>query len=517
MRISAFLLLTILLITFSVSLNARIIHVPADSLSIQGGISGAVHGDTVLVATGTYVENIDFIGKAITVLGEYGADSTVIDGGDAGTVVLFASGEGPGSVLDGFTLTNGSGYLCNFQGYYGGGVFCDDSSPTIRNCLIDDNRADGLFGPGSGGGIACFNGSSPMIADNIITNNRAEGISSARGGGIYCTDSSPTIARNTISQNSSLVTGSQGNGGGIACDSEASPLILGNTITMNSTLYSGGGIYSEDAAPVISGNVISGNYTDPNPYTKGGGIYVAIFYILQSSFISGNIIEDCDAASGGGIYGHGITSWTVSGNTVLNNRSFGTTASAGGGGVYLNNASPDFDLNLVAGNSAQNDGGGLYCTFKSYPYIVNNTFHGNTAVNRGGGLNCFNDTQPVVINTIFWGDSAPTGPEINLSSPAQPSNLFISYSDVEGGQSSVNVDSGCQLHWLNGMIDADPIFADPGEPDYNLRSGSPCIYSGDPAYDAPRGGACVVDMGAIEYWQGISCRKRNPAGSMTVP
>jgi len=46
--------------------DAATIHVPADYGTIQEAIDAAVGGDTVLVAPGTYVENIDFLGKAIT-------------------------------------------------------------------------------------------------------------------------------------------------------------------------------------------------------------------------------------------------------------------------------------------------------------------------------------------------------------------------------------------------------------------------------------------------------------------
>ena len=105
------ILLFALLLTWLVpgSLQAAVIRVPQDFSTIQGAIDAAVNGDTVRVAPGTYIENIDFLGKAITVASETGPDVTIIDGSSsvAGSVVSFTSGEGPTSVLNGFTVQNG--------------------------------------------------------------------------------------------------------------------------------------------------------------------------------------------------------------------------------------------------------------------------------------------------------------------------------------------------------------------------------------------------------------------------
>src|SRR5262249_7974480 len=83
-------------------LSANVIRVPADQPTIQAGINAALNGDTVQVAAGTYSENINFFGKAITIVSEQGAAVTVIDGLARDSVVTFVSGEGPGSVLSGF-------------------------------------------------------------------------------------------------------------------------------------------------------------------------------------------------------------------------------------------------------------------------------------------------------------------------------------------------------------------------------------------------------------------------------
>ena len=60
-----------------------------------------------------------------------GADITVIDGMQSGSVAAFKNYEGKGSVLEGFTLTNGYGLWYNSAAYLGGGICCIKSSPSI--------------------------------------------------------------------------------------------------------------------------------------------------------------------------------------------------------------------------------------------------------------------------------------------------------------------------------------------------------------------------------------------------
>ena len=88
---------------------ASIIHVPGDRPTIQAGINAASSGDIVLVAPGTYIENINFMGKAITVKSSNGPKYTIIDGNGAAPVAAFVSNEGTKSILNGFTLQNGVG------------------------------------------------------------------------------------------------------------------------------------------------------------------------------------------------------------------------------------------------------------------------------------------------------------------------------------------------------------------------------------------------------------------------
>jgi len=103
-----------------------------------GGDRRGPQGAYVSVSPGVYFENIDFHGKDIVLLAS-GPD-TVIDGGGNGSVVRFASGEGPGAILDSFTIRGGAAP-------FGGGILIQDSSPTIiRNVIVGNSAA----GAGSG-------------------------------------------------------------------------------------------------------------------------------------------------------------------------------------------------------------------------------------------------------------------------------------------------------------------------------------------------------------------------------
>ena len=108
------------------------LHVPSEYTTIQEAIDAALDGDAVLVAPGTYIENIDFKGKAITVESDQGPEITIIDGNDSGSVVWFHSGEGQDSILNGFTISNGSD-----SDFGGGGIHCGSNcSPIVINNII---------------------------------------------------------------------------------------------------------------------------------------------------------------------------------------------------------------------------------------------------------------------------------------------------------------------------------------------------------------------------------------------
>ena len=157
---------------------------------IQDCIDAAADGDECVVAPGMYFENINMLGKAVTLRSSDGPDVTTIDANGRGTVIKCISGEGPDTVIEGFTITGG-----NANGDHpddrGGGMRNEASSPTVTSCIFSGNSA------GHAGGM--FNGqqSSPAVTACTFVGNSADatnknGFHVGRGGGMYNLDFTAT-------------------------------------------------------------------------------------------------------------------------------------------------------------------------------------------------------------------------------------------------------------------------------------------------------------------------------------
>ena len=212
---------------FLAGADGRVIHVPGDSATIQGGINGAVDGDTVLVEPGIYVENVTFnvkdivVGSLFLTTGDTSyISSTIIDGDSSGTVVTVENVDDTTAVITGFTVQNGYAHT-------GGGIACSNSNLAINHCIITRNSCFE-----AGGGILC-EASNPVIRHCTITRNSLSGF--WFGTGIYCSNSSPIISHCTISGNGNPIC----HGGGVHCF-DSSPSLTNVRITRNTAEFGGG-------------------------------------------------------------------------------------------------------------------------------------------------------------------------------------------------------------------------------------------------------------------------------------
>ena len=133
--------------------------------TIQAGLSAAVFGDTVTVAGGVYTGagNKDLgVGNGVTLRSENGPAGCIIDCESLGRGFEFLGGEGPDTVVDGFTITNG-------RASAGGGIHVYyNSAPSIVNCVITGNTDTG-----EGGGAIYGIVASPSITNCVIFGNTA--------------------------------------------------------------------------------------------------------------------------------------------------------------------------------------------------------------------------------------------------------------------------------------------------------------------------------------------------------
>ena len=263
--------------------------VPDEYLTIQAAIDAAVDGDAIIVADGTYTgtgnKNLDFGGRAITVRSENGPESTTIDCQNDGRGFYFQTGETQDSVVDGFTIINGSTD-------YGAGIRCDVSNPTINNCIFTNNLATIL-----GGGIHAGS-SSPIVTNCTFEENRG----GEHAGGICCTHSNALISGCVFIGN--VCYNSSGDGGAIWNAADTSATIVNCLFVGNTATESGGAIRNDRSSPTIINCTFNGNST-----RYGGAICNSPY---ASPIITNCIFWSNDASSGDEIDNNGDCHPTIS-------------------------------------------------------------------------------------------------------------------------------------------------------------------------------------------------------------
>ncbi len=406
--------------------------------------------------------------------------------------VVTGSGTDATAILDGFTVTGGHASFGQNYFDYGGGMYNDEGSPTLRNCIFDKNKA--VLG---GGGMYNRGFSAPTLTNCFFTGNVAT----------YW----PQF--------------SDGNGGGMFNAEGSSPTLIDCEFEGNTTRINGGAMYSYEGSSLFEVHAVLINCKFRNNHAgtfgSGGGIY------LRTGFDSGvTRLTDCTfigntAKLGGGMYIERGRAW------FTNCKFFGNVALTGntqGGALWAKTRNNNLRLVgcLFSGNTSDRWGGAIYLDqddLVSEPLLTNCTFSLNKAYGVGGqGGGIYNkEGNALITNCVFWGNEDTFIGGVGNTDESAQIDVFsdvpvVTYSLIQGLQSGGPFDD--PTNTADDPDFADPLGDDtlPGTEDDNLRiqePESPVIDKGDDNAvpmdlqadldGQPRILGDFVDIGAYEY------------------
>ena len=326
-------------------------------------------------------------------------------------------------------------------------LYCDVAIKIYGTLNAEGTQTDSIIFSGKNGsywgGIDFFNSTSSgsQLSYCVISNSASSGI--------YCYESSVSIQNSNIYNNAAYI------GGGIYCN-EANPVIIQNLIQNNCASYAGGGLALRSSTPTLSENTIINNTAE----SRGGGEFFQLSNPAQE-------------------------------NTIVSNN----TSNGFGGGIIFENSNAILYNNLICNNSSikkfESKGGGVFIS-SSNPYLLNSVICNNSSEEYGGGIFCDYSSNPGITNTIIYGNTV-NDEENQVCIEDDSSAPYFSYCDIQGGISSFTGDgSGIAYDAsnYNNIIDSDPFFVNPSSGsgtdyygylgDWSLKTISPCINAGHP-------------------------------------
>jgi len=290
-----------------------------------------------------------------------------------------------------------------------------------------------------------------------------------------------SLLRGITISNGLILVGGDVDGGGL-CIKEASPtiekcIISGNRVISDSHYCLGGGvaIRGESSHPVFDGCTISSNYCNigGTQMGLGGGVYSQN---ASPQFVDCEISDNQSRDSGGGFYAN-------SGAPVLDGCLFARNESSSGAGANL---FCDFQAThcTCGANVAANSGGGAVV---GHGTLSNCTFVGNSAANHGGGISSQAIGAVLEYCIVAMSTSGEGVYELNDGPPR--SGISLSCCDVYGNVGGNYGGTLLDQTGMNGNISEDPLFCDMYVDDFTLNASSPCL---------PEGNDCHILIGAHE-------------------
>jgi hypothetical protein len=417
------------------------------SANIQAVINVSSAGDQVWVAAGTYKPGGN--ANADRTISFSMKDGVAIYGSFIGTETMLserpasATSAQPSTILSG-ELGAADNLFDNFNN-----IFVNNNLSSAA--ILDGFVISGSYVQGNGGGMFNQN-SSPTIQNCHFLINR--GSTGSYGGGMYNdATSNPTLTNCTFTGNSAREGG--------AIFNQAS-----NKVTITNCTFSSN---SGSTAAIVGGTLILSNSTFANNISSignGGAIRIGTNSTFTNCLFSGNQI----VGLGGAVF-------IATANPTFTNCTFRGNSSVGGAGArygiggalcIYGVANPTF-INCsfsgnftrgIDGNYGKDANGGAIYNRMSNPTLINCSFGLNNAQGQGGAI--YNESGTTILtNCILW-SNAPSGVTNYMNASTQ-----LTYSDTQDNTPGT------------GNFSLDPLFVDAPGDNLRLRSCSPAIDKGD--------------------------------------
>jgi uncharacterized repeat protein (TIGR01451 family) len=280
------------------------------------GLDSAEENNVVLIAPGTYFENVRWPEniKGINLIGELGSASTIIDGNEEGRVLEKDLSSDPNSMIKGITLRNG-------KALFAAGLYIDGRGTVLDDVIVTANETSGeIHCDGGGAKLESYSG---IIRNCRFTSNRGNGGWTSYGAGLSIELSGSLEMNNVVISGNRSKGGNSSSSAGLAIDG------FSNTITMTNVR--------------VTGNI---NLHDTYGFTPGARIGAKNITIDSCRF-TGNSNGGATSSVGGGLS-------LRSDNGVIKNSLIASNYSEKGAGLRFYND----DNNITITNTSISDNGG---------------------------------------------------------------------------------------------------------------------------------------------------------------